>query len=162
MRHADIGLLIGTNTAGKATIGREFPLKSGQRLWVATSLVKMGNGSVFPPTGLPADIQVEVSETDEQAYFEDAYKVLPKPGPAAANSSTNQARLSVTNRPPRHRTTEAELVRMHRDGEMPDLDVPSPRGRASETPAHIVYDPALARAIDLLKGLSVVQQFRAL
>jgi len=67
-----VGLLIGTNTAGKATIGKEFPLKNGQRLWIATSLVKLGNGQSFPPAGLQPDIQIEVSPQDEKAYFKDA------------------------------------------------------------------------------------------
>jgi hypothetical protein len=158
LRHADVGLLIGTNTAGKATIGKEFPLKTGQRLWIATSLVKLANGKSFPSGGLQPDIQVEVSPQDEQAYFEDAYKLLPKAG-HVAGSSTN-INLSVTNRLPRRRTSEAELVRMHRDGELPDPDAAPPRNK--ELPPQVVYDPALARAIDLLKGLAVVQQFRSI
>jgi C-terminal processing protease CtpA/Prc len=154
-------LLIGTNTAGKATMGKEFVLKNGQRLWIATSLVKLGNGQSFPAAGLQPDIQVEVNPQDEQAYFEDAYQVLPKAG-RLANSSTNQTNLSVTNRPLHHRTNEKELVRMQRDGELPDPDAPPSRSRENEAAPHVVYDPALARAIDLLKGLSVVQQFRSI
>jgi len=77
-----------------------------------------------------------------------------------ANSSTNQMHLSVTNRLPRH-LTEAELVRMHRDGERPDADLPAAKAPEAEAP-HVVYDPALARSIDLIKGLSVVQQFRSI
>jgi len=161
LRQASIGLLIGTNTAGKATMGKEFALKNGQRLWIATSLLKLGNGQTFPATGLQPDIHVEVNPEDEKAYFEDAYQILPRGG-ALSNASTNQANLSVTNRLPHHRTTEAELVRMHRDGELPDPDAVPARARDSEAPPHVVYDPALARAIDLLKGLSVVQQFRSI
>src|ERR1051326_5419617 len=160
LRQGNIGLLLGTNTAGKATIGSEFTLKNGQHLWIATSLVKLGNGELFPAGGLAPDIQVEVSPEDEQAYFEDAYKLLPKAN-HLANSATNQTNLSVTNRLPRHRTTEAELVKMHRDGELPDPDAAPLKIRDNEPPPHVVYDPALARAIDLLKGLSVVQHFRA-
>jgi hypothetical protein len=159
LRQADLGLLLGTNTAGHAMMGKEFTLSTGQRLWIATALVKLGDGKLFPAGGLQPDIQVEVSPEDERAYFEDAYKVLRKPN-SLANSSTNQALLSVTNRLPRRRTTEAELVRLHRDGQMPDLDAPPPKTRENEAAPHVVYDPALARAIDLLKGLAVVQQFR--
>ena len=161
LRASDIGLLLGTNTAGKATMGKEFPLKTGQRLWIATALVKLGNGKSFPASGLQPDIHVEVSAADEQAYFEDAYKLLPKANHLASNP-TNQTTLSITNRPPRHRPSEAELVRMHRDGEVPDPDAPPAKGRETEMPPHVIYDPALARAIDLLKGLSVVQQFRSI
>ncbi len=160
LRQADIGLLIGgTNTAGQASMGKEFTLKTGQHLWIATSLIKLGNGQPFPVAGLKPDIQVEVSPQDEQAYFEDAYKVLPKAG-HLANVTTNQTNLSLTNRPTRHRTTEAELVQMHRDGQLPEGEGPSGKSRNNET--HVVYDPALARAIDLLKGLSVVQHFRSI
>jgi C-terminal processing protease CtpA/Prc len=161
LRQASIGLLIGTNTAGKATMGKEFALKNGQRLRIATSLIKLGNGQTFPAVGLQPDIHVEVNPEDEQAYFEDAYKILQK-GARVSNSATNQANLSVTNRLPHHRTTEAELVRMHRDGELPDADAPAARSRENEASLHVIYDPALARAIDLLKGLSVVQQFRSI
>jgi len=160
LRQADIGLLIGTNTAGKARMGKEFTLRNGQRLWIATSLIKMGNGQAFPAAGLQPDIQVEVSPQDEQAYFEDAYKLLPKAG--QLTSSTNQTNLSVTNRLPRHRTTEAELVQMHRDGQLSDIEAAAPKIRETAASAHVVYDPALARAIDLLKGLSVVQHFRSI
>lgn len=161
LRHGDIGLLLGTNTAGKATMGKEFTLKNGQRLWIATALLKLGDGKTFPASGLQPDIRVEVSPADEQAYFEDAYKVLPKAS-RLANTPTNQTNLSVTNRLPRHRPSEADLVRMHRDGELPDLDAPPSKSRESDLPPRIIYDPVLARAIDLLKGLSVVQQFRSI
>lgn len=161
LRHADIGLLLGTNTAGKATMGKEFTLNNGQHLWIATALVKLGDGKTFPATGLRPDIQVEVSPADERAYFEDAYKMLPNAN-RLATTPTNQTNLSVTNRLPRHRPSEADLVRMHRDGELPDFDTPLPKTRETELPPRVIYDPALARAIDLLKGLSVVQQFRAI
>ena len=162
LRRGDIGLVLGTNTAGKAMMGKEFTLKNGQRLWIATALLKLGEGQTFPAAGLAPDIQVEVSPQDEQAYFEDAYKALPRAS-SLASASTNQTNLSVTNRLPRRRTTEAELVRMHRDGEMPSLDDPVIKSplREPDAPPHVVYDPVLARAIDLLKGLSVVQQFRS-
>jgi hypothetical protein len=168
LHDAEIGLLLGTNTAGKAVMGEEFPLKNGQRLWVATALVKLGNGKSFPATGLKPDILVEVSPEDEKAYFEDAYRVLPKASRVSA--ATNQLNLSLTNRPARHRPSEAELVRMHREGDVPDYDGAPPTrvreadigksGEPDQTPPHVIYDPALARAVDLLKGLSVVQKYR--
>ena len=159
LQRADAGLVLGTNTAGHAMMGKEFTLSTGQRLWIATAMVKLGDGKVFPAGGLQPDIQVEVSPEDERAYFEDAYKLLRKPN-LVANSPTNQTLISATNRLLRHRTTEAELVRLHRDGQLPDPDAPPPKTRESDTPSHLITDPALARAIDLLKGMAVVQQFR--
>ena len=95
------------------------------------------------------------SPEDEKAYFVDAYKVLAKPGALAA---TNLASLTVTNKP-RRRLNEAELVRMLREGEVPDEDMARPA--AAEPARPVVTDPALARAIDLLKALAVVRHTRS-
>jgi hypothetical protein len=162
LRQADVALLIGSNTAGRASIAREFALKNGQRLRIATTPVKMGNGQPFPLTGLKPDIQVQVAAEDERAYFDDAYKMLPKSGllPGTA-SDANPTSSASTNRAPRRRINEAELVRMLREGETQELEAAlAPRPIDPARP--LVNDPALARAIDLLKGLAVVQQFRSI
>jgi hypothetical protein len=155
LRQMDVALLIGTNTAGQASITKDFTLKSGQTLRVATSPIKLGNGDEVG--SLKPDIQVEVSAEDEKAYFVDAYKILPKPG--SELSATNLASLSVTNRNPRRRLNEAELVRMLREGEDPSAeDFRLPKTPDPAKP--VITDPALARAIDLLKALSVVRHTR--
>src|SRR5689334_23792872 len=41
LRHADVGLLIGTNSAGQASITRDFTLSNGDVLRVAVSPVKL-------------------------------------------------------------------------------------------------------------------------
>ena len=53
---------------------------------------------------------------------------------------------------------------MNREGSVPEREVPFTNApvRASEAPSPVVNDPALARALDLLKGLAVVQQFRSI
>ena len=155
LRQKDVGLLIGTNTAGQASITKDFPLKTGQVLRIAVSPVKSGEGDVVER--LKPDIQVDVSPDDERAYFVDAYKVLPRPG--GSSTSTNVASLSVTNKP-RRRLNEAELVRMLREGENPDEDPPK-TGRSTELSRPMITDPALARAIDLLKALAVVRHTRS-
>jgi len=73
-------------------------------------------------------------------------------------TSTNVASLSVTNKP-RKRLNEAELVRMLREGENPD-DEPA-RATRTEAARPMITDPALARAIDLLKALAVVRHTRS-
>src|SRR6185436_16837320 len=80
LRHTDVALLIGTNTAGRASIAKEFPLKSGQRLRVAVAPIKVADGRELPFTGLTADIQVEVNPEYERAWYEDAYQVPGKSG----------------------------------------------------------------------------------
>ncbi len=154
LRNAEVALLIGTNTAGQASIMKEFVLKNGQKLRIAVAPVKLGNGETVPSRGLQTDIQVEVSPEDERAYFADAYKILPKFG------MTSVAALSVTNKPPRHRLNEAELVRMTREGLDPDDETKIPRLKGFEVEKPVLTDPVLARALDLLKGLAVVKAKR--
>src|SRR5207253_2621774 len=109
---------------------------------------------------LKPDILVDVSAEDERAYFVDAYKSLSK-APASGGASTNVASLSITNRTPRKRLNEAELVRMLREGETPEDELPKPSGRGAESAKPVIADPALARAIDLLKALAVVRHTRS-
>jgi carboxyl-terminal processing protease len=159
LRSTDLALLIGTNTAGQASVAREFTLNSGQRLRLAVAPVKVADGKELPLTGLRADIQVDVNPEDERAWYEDAYKVLNKPGRLAGNS-TNETNLTVTNRPSRRRLNEAELVRMNREGVAPEPELPGPPGRSGDSTPPVVNDPVLARALDLLKGIAVVSRFR--
>jgi C-terminal processing protease CtpA/Prc len=161
LRLSDVGLLIGTNTAGQASKSKEFTLKTGQRVRVAVAPVKVANERELSVAGLKPDIQVDVSPEDEQAWFEDAYKVLPKSGRLAAGG-TNDMNLTVTNRPVRRRLNEAELVRMRNEGLNFDGEPTNNAARKAPSAVPIVNDPALARAIDLLKGLAVVQQFRSI
>jgi hypothetical protein len=163
LRHREVGLLIGTNTAGQASMAREFSLKSGQRLRLAIAPVKVADGRELPFTGIKPDIEVEVSPEDELAWYEDAYKTPSKPARGGTVSTSDPA-AGTTNRAPRRRLNEAELVRMNREGQSTDRDLPltNAPGGTFEPPVPVVNDPALARALDLLKGLAVVQQFRSL
>ena len=163
IREGGVGLIIGANTAGQASIAKEFTLKTGQRLRIATRPIKLGEGKVFPLAGLKPDIQVDVNPDDERAYVEDAFKDVSKPARVASAGGASGAATNAagTNRPPRHRLNEAELVRMLKEGQNPDADTNATvRDGAPVKP--LLRDPALARAIDLLKGLAVVQQFRSI
>ena len=160
LRLSDVGLLIGTNTAGQASKSKEFILKNGQRVRVAIAPVKVAREKELSTAGLKPDIQVDVSPSDEQVWYEDAYRVLPRSG--RFPGGTNEVSLQVTNRPPRRRLNEAELVRMRSEGLNPDLEPPNAPARKGDAPTPILNDPSLARAIDLLKGLAVVQQFRSI
>lgn len=160
MRQAEIGLVLGSKTAGQATIAREFELSNGQRIRIGTTPVRLAQGKFLPAGGLGPDISVDVSSEDELKYYSDAYKDLARSNRVASVTgiSTNELSLSLTNRRPR-RVNEAELVRMQREGEsfeFPSLN-PSREGPAGPP---TVQDPVLSRALDLLKGLAVVQQFR--
>ena len=161
LRHTGVGLLIGTNTAGQASMAKEFTLKTGQRLRLAVAPLKVADDKQLPFTGIKADIEVAVSPDDEVAWFNDPLK--PFPGAARlATLATNETAGASTNRPSRRRVNEAELVRMNRDGQFPERDISftNTSGRTAELTVPTVNDPVLSRALDLLKGLAVVQQIR--
>ncbi len=155
LRQKDVGLIIGTNTAGQANITKDFPLKNGEVLRIGVAPIKVGDGEVVER--LKPDIRVDVNPEDERAYFVDAFKSLHRPD-AAPGGATNLASLSVTNKSPRKRLNEAELVRMLREGETPEEELA--KAIRTEPVKPVITDPALARAIDLLKALAVVRQAR--
>lgn len=156
LRRSEIGLLIGDNTAGQASISREFVLKNGQKLRIATTPVKIAGAQAIDRKGLKPDIEVKVSAAEERAFLQDAYRAVPRMdrlAAAAGGASAGTNRL-------RRRPTEADLVRMQREGADLESDFVSGREAGPNRPP-VITDPALARAIDLLKGLSVVHQFRS-
>jgi hypothetical protein len=154
LRDTEVGLLLGTNTAGQASTTRDFNLSNGQMLRVATVPLKLGGGG--PVDSLTPDILVEVAPEAERAYFVDAYVQMPRPG----FESNTVASLTVTNRTPRRpRINEAELVRMSREGIDPEEGA-ARVARAAAPSRPVVTDPVLARAIDLLKALAVVRHTR--
>lgn len=150
VRETSAGLILGSRTAGDAMVMQDFPLKDGERLRVASAPVTLGDGSALPSEGVKPDIDVTVGEKAERAFYANAFLVVSnKPAGTGSNSLA-----SATNEAP-FRLNEAELVREHKAGENPDEMVAK---RPPEPQAPVVSDPALARALDLLKGLAVVRQ----
>jgi hypothetical protein len=158
LRYSEVALLLGTNTAGQASMAREFTLQNGQRLRVAVAPVKVAGDKELPFTGIKPDIHVDVLPEEEVAWYTDAYKMPIR----ATVALTNEVNLAGTNRPARRRMNETELIRMTREGLLPDMDATNVATRPAEPAAPTVQDAALARALDLLKGLAVVQQFRSI
>jgi len=159
LRETGVGLILGTRTAGQAMIAQEYPLKDGERLRIATGPIQLGDGSSLSGQGLKPDIAVEVSPEDERSYYGDAFKQFSKPVSGGSGSTLGTTNLAQgTNRVRRPRFNEAELVRERRDGLALDSDF-SPGGSDSDKP--VVRDPVLARALDFLKGLSVMRQTRS-
>src|SRR5579862_4740456 len=76
LRETGAGLIVGSRTAGQAMIAQDYPLKNGERLRVATSPIQLGDGSSLSGQGVKPDIAVEVTPTDERAYYADAFKEL--------------------------------------------------------------------------------------
>ena len=159
LRETGTALILGKSTAGQAMIAQEFPLKNGDRLRIATAPVQLGDGSSLSAQGRKPDILVEVTSADERAYYADAYKLPSRPELLAAVSAGMTNSASGTNRATRRpRLNEAELVRERREG-ISEADMTALRSPEPEKP--LVSDPALARAVDLLKGLALVRQSRS-
>ena len=150
IRETGAGLILGSRTAGNAMVMQDFPLKDGGNLRIGSAPVTLGGGKALSTQGVKPDIDVTVSEEAERAFYADAFLVVSNK--AAGNTATNQP--SGTNQT-RVRFNEAELVREHRAGESPEEQTAK---RPPEPQVPVVSDPALARALDLLKGLAVVRQ----
>jgi hypothetical protein len=159
LRETGAGLILGGTTAGGAMIAKDFPLKDGQRLRIATVPVKLGDGSPISAQGVKPDIEVAVTPEEERAYLEDAYATLPRTNISAASAVFTSA--EGTNRPARRpRISEADLVRERREGtNLNPEEFTAVRDREPEKP--VIRDPVLARAVDLLKGLAVVRRARS-
>ena len=158
LRDAEIGLIIGSQTAGEARLYQEFKLSTGQELRLASIPVSLPDGTPLPDEGLQPDIAVTVQPAAEQIFYSDPFASLSRvfPGLQETNVVAN-----ATNRV--RPMNEAELVRRHREGIMPDATIaidPSAELFEDESVQPVVTDPVLARGLDFLKGISVLQQFR--
>ena len=175
LRETQSGLLIGNRTAGQGVTYKEFPLGRGRILKIAGPPVEIPGKGALPPKGLVPDIAVDVPIDLERAYYADPYLVS-QTGSAPRNlvnsALLDEEDLAASN----HRLNEAELVRLQKQGITPEEATPtetnSPRrlneaelvrerrgGIAAPETArpHVLTDPALSRALDLLKGLAVVR-----
>jgi hypothetical protein len=146
LRDAEVALLLGSPTAGQASLFKEFPLKGGQRLRIASIPVRVGEGQEIPLTGVKPDIAVAVRIEEERLFLDDPYRTPTRPGPNARRGNTNVV-AGGTNRPTR--INEADLVRMRREGQNLDEEAPLPPQRAAVPEVPVVTDPVLARALDL-------------
>jgi hypothetical protein len=158
MRESGAGLILGGRTAGQAMVAQDFPLKNGDQLRIATAPVQLGNGSALSAEGIKPDIAVDVSAEEERAYYADAFRLAGRGDLSVGAGMYLTNPPSGTNRVRRPRFNEAELVRERREG-LSEGDLTGAKERESEKP--LVYDPALARALDLLKGLAMVRQSRS-
>jgi hypothetical protein len=153
LRQLNGSLIIGSASAGHAYLFQDFPLSNGQTLRVASAAVSVGTGQTLPNSGVAPDIRIAVSPEDEKLYFEDPYRVLPRLFAQAAKPGPNDLASGQSTNRPRRRLNEAELVRMQREGIDFTADA-SATGKEQLT-SPVIADPALARGLDLLKGLAL-------
>ncbi len=160
LRQNQIALLIGSPTSGQAKDFKDYSLQGGWQVQIASGSVHFGDGQ--PLAGLQPDIQVTASTEDEKAWFADPYKVLASAKPDLGLGSFADESIVIhggkTNRVLLRPRNEAELVRMQNEGEQLSDEVPLSSGQSKIKPT--IQDPALARALDLLKGLAVVGRSR--
>lgn len=153
LRQAGVGLLIGSPTAGRAGITSDYQLSTGQMLRVVTAPVQLGNAQALTVEGVAPDVTVDVKAEDELKFYADPF------AGAGRVASTVVSAESKADSARRVRVTEADLVREKRgDG---DLETVAGERVKSEPAKPKVNDPVLSRAIDLLKGLAVVRQWKS-
>jgi C-terminal processing protease CtpA/Prc len=160
LRAAGAGLILGGNTAGEAMIAKEFPMKNGQVLRIATGAMELGDGTNLSTNGVKPDIAVAVNPEDERAYYADAFRTVSKSNLTAESSSATNLFAGTNRVSRRSRFNEAELVRERREGLRSEADAVA-EGMRDEPDQPIVHDPVLSRAIDVLKGLAVVRAARS-
>jgi len=148
LRQAGAGLVIGGRTAGRAAVMREFKLSGGQILRVAVAPVLLGDAKPLLVTGVVPDIEVAVKLEDERAFYMESLAAN-----GGGTTTTNGVRSAR-----RPRVSEADLVREKR-GEVDAETLAAARDKV-EHETTVVADPALSRAVDLLKGLAVVRSGR--
>lgn len=165
LREAGSGILIGSQTAGQTGLYREFPLSTGQKLRVAVAPIKTGNGEPIPMRGIEPDIKVATRPEHELAWLNDPFMAV-----ASATNSASATNKIVSTFTVRRRVNEAELVRAQKAGKNLDTlgetnppanGTAKPKTASAASPADAqppaVRDPVLGRALDLLKGLSLIR-----
>jgi hypothetical protein len=152
-------LLIGTNTAGRAMIAEAFKLSNGQQLHIARAGVRLGGGTTLSAEGVCPDIAVVVGAAEERVSWDDPLKEFGSgtSGPPFARTATNPA-AAGTNRAGAGRMNEATLVRERSKGAGAPTAARTP---AAGDPAPVIRDAALARALDLIKALALIQELHA-
>jgi hypothetical protein len=160
LRESDQALILGANTAGEATIGKDFPLKNGQFLRIATAAIKLGGGDALTGAGIRPDILVLVKPEDEKEYFADPFKELPLPGGLVASLEGTPPGTNTTSRT-RTRTTEADLIRERKERPGMELEyTPFPDAGQGDADKPVVRDPVLGRALDLITGIAALRPSR--
>ena len=155
MRESAGSLVIGKKTAGEARLFELFTLSSGQKVRVGKVPIRVASGEAIPASGLEPDIAVPVRADEEKLFYQDPYRER-SPFSAAANTNELGSATSGTSTTRARPLNEAELVRQHRNGFDFSEEEPPPQ---LNTP--VITDPTLSRALDVLKGIAILQPRRS-
>jgi hypothetical protein len=121
----------------------------GAAATLASTLRESRDGLVFgsATADLKPDVAVTVKAADERALYQNPYE-------ATELSVTNAGPNTNSFSPFIDHTSEADLVRAKiKDGEQDEDFQPS---QPSEPQKPFIHDPVLARAVDLLKALTIL------
>ena len=119
---------------------------------LASDLREAQAGLIFgsATADLQPDITVTVKPVDEKIYLDDPY-ALPPTNTIVADGTTNAMPYYIDH------TSEADLVRQKiKDGDEDENTAPVRAAPAKP----VIRDPALARAVDFLKALAILQPAR--
>lgn len=158
----DLRRAIGTNGTGSADFlaAKKIPLvvltdaqTQGAAAALAAQLHAAGEVIIASGTNAtvknPADLHVALTVEDEKRFLENPFTNTVAESSGKLSGATNLMFFV-------DHTSEAELVRKRvKDGE--DEDSGSPRAAPAQP---VIGDPALARAVDLLKALAVLHRAR--
>jgi hypothetical protein len=148
LRESAGSVVIGQPSAGRAFVFSEVALSDGRTLQIASGTVQAGSETKLTTAGVLPDVRIMIAPEVEKSYVDDPYGQLL--GELSAGASENQR---ATNRV--RRRNESDLIRMHREGTV--FDAPTAE---SEVAPPVIKDPALARALDILRGLALAQRRR--
>lgn len=144
LRREASAILVGQKTAPDLAVIEQVTFEGGVRVRLPVSSVKLGDGSVLPRLGLEPDIVVRSTVDQDRVHLKDPFLLVAPDGKSNVNAAAST---------PRRRINEAELVRAQREGTLPGDSESKPAPQRER-----VQDPALARAMDLLRGLSILRK----
>jgi hypothetical protein len=147
LRREASAILVGRVTGGDIAVMEEFDLEGGGRIRLPLSAVRLGDGSVLPRGGLEPDILVRGSTEQDRLHLEDPFATF-----SSGAASDGGSKPSEPGSSPRRRINEADLVRAQREGLLPG------DAKTEVKASPIVRDPALARGLDLLRGLAILKK----
>jgi len=156
LRFADANDAAAVTATADLLAARKLPLAilvndqtGGAAVTLATTLRETRTGLIFgpAPAAVKADIAIEENPADEKKFFENPY-AAPATNEVVALPGTNDFLPWVDH------TSEADLVRAKiKDGDEFE-NPPPPHAPGPQKP--VIRDPALARAVDLIKGLAAL------
>lgn len=158
LRSTGVGLVVGSRSAGHTHAFKEFPLSYGQKIGIAAGRIEVGDGQSLSEHGITPDIEVRVSLEAEKNYLENPFNATGAASGRSLNTNATDRKPAEAEPVQRPRRDESSLLRQRREESDQSVEAAA---AVNERPAEsVVQDPALARALDVLKGLALAKNRR--